>query len=96
MNKLELINLISEKSGVPKKQVEDTLDTFEKIIYETLNNGQEVTLTGFGTFSARLRSARLGVNPQKPEEKIQIPAVIVPKFKAGKALKDALKKKPIA
>ncbi|MDO8582048.1 MAG: HU family DNA-binding protein, partial [bacterium] len=49
--------------------------------------------TGFGQFLARHRSARMGVNPQKPSEKMQIPAVIVAKFKAGKGLKDALKGK---
>jgi DNA-binding protein HU-beta len=57
-----------------------------------LKKGDEVVLTGFGAFSVKMRAARTGVNPQKPSEKIQIPAVKVPKFKAGKALKDELKK----
>lgn len=91
MNKAELIEKIAEKIGAPKKQVEDTLDTFEEITIGTLKTGGEVTLTGFGTFSAKRRSARAGVNPQRPTEKIQIPAVTVPKFKAGKTLKDSLK-----
>ncbi len=69
------------------------LDSFENITIETLQQGGEVTLTGFGTFSARVRSSRGGVNPQNPSERIQIPEVTVPKFKAGKALKDALKNK---
>lgn len=93
MNKAELINRIAEKVGVSKKQAEDMLEAFESITIETLQQGGEVTLTGFGTFMAKERSARAGVNPQKPSERIQVPAVTIPKFKSGKALKDALKKK---
>ncbi len=93
MHKAELINRIAEKVGVSKKQAEDMLDAFESITIDALKQGQEVTLTGFGTFMAKVRSARGGVNPQNPSERIQIPEVTVPKFKAGKALKDALKNK---
>lgn len=93
MNKAELINNIAEKIGISKKQSEDMLESMLEIITNSLKEGQEVTLTGFGTFSAKKRSARAGVNPQKPSERIQIPAVTVPKFKAGKSLKDALKNK---
>ena len=93
MNKAELINRIAEKIGASKKQAEDMLESMLGIITKSLQEGTEVTLTGFGTFSAKERSARGGVNPQNPSERIQIPAVTVPKFKAGKALKDALKKK---
>ena len=93
MNKAELINQISEKVGISKKQSEDMLESMLDIITKSLQNGEEVTLTGFGTFSAKERSARGGVNPQKPSERIQIPAVTVPKFKSGKSLKDALKNK---
>ena len=60
---------------------------------ETLKAGGEVTIAGFGAFSAKQRAGRTGVNPQNPSQKIQIPPVVVPKFKAGKALKDALKGK---
>ncbi|MFA6098939.1 MAG: HU family DNA-binding protein [Patescibacteria group bacterium] len=93
MNKAELINRIAEKIGVSKKQAEDMIEAFENITIEALQQKQEVTLTGFGTFMAKVRTARGGVNPQNPSERIQIPEVVVPKFKAGKALKDALKKK---
>jgi len=93
MNKAELINRIAEKVGVSKKQAEDMLEAMLEITTNTLKEGGEVTLTGFGTFTAKERSARGGVNPQKPSERIQIPAVTVPKFKSGKALKDALKNK---
>jgi DNA-binding protein HU-beta len=91
MNKVELSEAIANKVGLTKNQIVKILDVFEEVTTQELKKGQEVTLTGFGTFSARHRSARMGVNPQKPSEKIQIHAVTVPKFKAGKALKDALK-----
>jgi len=91
MNKAELIDKLAEKSGLVKKQVEDLLQAFEDVVTETLKANGEVTLTGFGTFMAKERSARTGVNPQNPTQKIQIAAVRVPKFKAGKSLKDALK-----
>jgi DNA-binding protein HU-beta len=94
MNKAELADTIAEKVGVSKKQAEDMLETMEQTIISTLKSGGEVTLTGFGTFMAKKREARMGVNPQNPSEKIQIPTVIVPKFKAGKSLKDALKEGP--
>ena len=91
MNKAELCDKLAEKVGLTKKQCEDVLDSFEEIVKETLKAGGEVTLTGFGTFLAKKRSARAGVNPQNPTEKIQIGEVTVPKFKAGKSLKDYLK-----
>ncbi len=93
MNKAELINRIAEKVGISKKQAEDMYETMLETITNALKEGKEVTLTGFGTFMPKVRSARGGVNPQKPTERIQIPQVTIPKFKAGKALKDALKNK---
>jgi nucleoid DNA-binding protein len=60
-------------------------------IVEELKKGNQVKLPGFGTFLTRTRHSRGGVNPQKPEERIQIPEVRVAKFKTGKGLKDALK-----
>lgn len=92
MNKAELIDKLAEKTSLVKKQVEDVLQGFEDVVVETLKANGEVTLTGFGTFMAKERSARTGVNPQNPTQKIQIAAVRVPKFKAGKSLKDALKR----
>lgn len=92
MNKAELALRIAEKLDLPKKTAEDFVELFEEIVTQALVDGDEVTIAGFGTFSSKVRSARMGVNPQKPTEKMQIPAVRVPKFKAGKALKDSLKK----
>lgn len=91
MNKARLAEVLSERTGLSRKQAEDALEAFEEIVKETLTRGEEVTLAGFGSFMAKHRSSRVGVNPQKPTERIQIPAVTIPKFKAGKNLKDALK-----
>jgi len=93
MNKTEFISALAEKTNQEKTAVEAVLDAFKEIVIHELKSGREVVLTGFGTFSARLRAARMGVNPRNPSERIQVPAVIVPKFKAGKTLKDSLKKR---
>lgn len=93
MNKAELVAKIAEKVGVTKKVAEDAVEAMTEIITQTLKAGGEVTIAGFGAFSAKQRAGRTGVNPQNPSEKIQIPPVIVPKFKAGKSLKDSLKGK---
>ncbi len=91
MNKAELAQALAEKLNVSKREGEDMLNTLIDLITSTLKKGDEVVLTGFGAFSVKMRAARTGVNPQNPSQKIQIPAVKVPKFKAGKALKDSLK-----
>jgi len=93
MNKAELVTKLAEKVGLSKKQTEDLIESFVDTVISELQAGGEVTIAGFGSFSARQRAGRMGVNPQNPSEKIQIPPVTVPKFKAGKGLKDALKKK---
>jgi len=91
MNKAGMINELAKKTGANKPVVEDVVNKlFDEIILQ-LKNGQEVSFAGFGTFSPKSRHARMGVNPLKPTEKIQMPATVVPKFKAGKTLKDALK-----
>lgn len=91
MNKAELAEKLVEKTGLPKQQVENLVDSLLETITQTLKSGEEVTLTGFGAFMAKRREARMGVDPRNPSQKIQIPAVTIPKFKAGKNLKDALK-----
>lgn len=96
MNKSELTDKIAEKVGVSKNQAEEVMDTFINLTIETLKNGGEITLTGFGTFSARQRKGREGINPRNPQQKITIPSVLTAKFKAGKNLKDALKGKESA
>ena len=91
MNKAELAAKIAEMVSLPKSKAEEMLEAFTKTVMETLKAGGEVTIAGFGNFMAKRRAARMGVNPQNPTQKIQIPEVTVPKFKAGKALKDILK-----
>lgn len=91
MTKAELIEKIAAVCETPKTTADKMLEAFIETVTKTLKAGDEVTLTGFGTFSAKKRAARMGVNPKKPGEKIQIPAMTVPKFKAGKSLKDALR-----
>jgi len=93
MNKAELAQTIAEKVGASKKETEAMVEAFVEIVTATLTAGGEVTIAGFGAFSAKTRAGRVGVNPQNPTQKIQIPSVTVPKFKAGKGLKDALKNK---
>jgi DNA-binding protein HU-beta len=91
MNKAELIVRIADSCNVTKKQAEDMIEAFVNIVTDTIKGGGEVTIAGFGAFMSKSRKGRTGVNPQNPTEKIQIPSVTVPKFKAGKGLKDALK-----
>ena len=91
MNKAELAARLSERLSLPKKTGEQIVEIFEEIVTVELVGGGEVTIAGFGTFSAKRRAGRKGVNPQNPSQTIDIPSVIVPKFKAGKALKDSFK-----
>lgn len=93
MNKAELSVRLSEKLEMPKKRAEEIIETLTDLVIQELKAGGEVTVAGFGSFSVRTRASRMGVNPQKPSEKITIPEVKVPKFKAGKTLKDSLKGK---
>jgi DNA-binding protein HU-beta len=93
MNKAALIERIAAEAAVTKKEAEKMLESLVKIIISELKAGNEVTITGFGTFLPRTRHARGGVNPQNPTERIRIPEVKVAKFKTGKTLKDALKGK---
>jgi DNA-binding protein HU-beta len=93
MNKADLATMLAEQLDISKKLAEDFIASFEEIVTRALVNDEEVTIAGFGTFSSRMRKGRIGVNPQNPSQKITIPSVKVPKFKAGKALKDTLKGK---
>jgi DNA-binding protein HU-beta len=91
MNKAELAARLAEKMDMPRKRAEEIVEATADLITDELKRGGEVTIAGFGCFSSRTRSARMGVNPQNPKERIQIPEVRVPKFKAGQTLKAALK-----
>lgn len=91
MNKVELSEAVGERIGTSKAEIERVINTILEVITEQLKSGAEVNLTGFGAFSVSERAARAGVNPQNPVERIQIPATKVPKFKAGKGLKEAVR-----
>lgn len=91
MNKAKLAEKIASKVGISKAQAESALHAFVDLTIEELVHGGEVVLAGFGTFSARRRKGREGINPRKPADKITIPSVVVAKFKAGQNLKKALK-----
>lgn len=90
INRETLVGAIVEKTDLTKKDVEATLECFMDEVTKQLQQGNKVTLTGFGTFKVSNRAAREGINPQT-KAKIQIPAMTVPKFTAGKALKEAVK-----
>lgn len=92
MNKAEFIEKVAEKAMMSKKEAAIAVDATFKIIAEALASGDSVRLIGFGTFETRERKARMGRNPQKPGEMVEIPASKAPSFKAGKALKDAINK----
>ncbi len=91
MNKTELIETISASIDVPKSTAENTVNAFVEAITQTLSNGDTVSLPGFGSFSTSVRAARTGRNPQTGEP-LEIAEATIPKFKAGKALKDRVNK----
>jgi len=91
MTKKDLINAVSETSGVSKKDTAAVIDAVFVAITDSVASGDSVQLVGFGTFEARRREARTGRNPHTGEA-INISAATVPAFKAGKAFKDAVNK----
>jgi DNA-binding protein HU-beta len=90
INKDALVHTIGERTNLSKKDIELVLEALEDVITNELRQGNKVTLTGFGTWKVSNRAAREGINPQT-KEKITIPAMNVPKFTAGKTLKEAVK-----
>ena len=89
MNKGELIDAVSGKTGLAKADATRAVDATLESISETLKSGGQVAIVGFGTFVVKTRAARTGKNP-RTRETIQIPASKVPAFKAGKGLKDSV------
>ncbi|WP_302013554.1 HU family DNA-binding protein [[Ruminococcus] torques] len=89
MNKTELITAIAESTDISKKDSEKALKAFVDVVTEELKKGEKVQLVGFGTFEVSERAAREGRNPQTGKT-MKIEACKAPKFKAGKALKDAI------
>ena len=91
MNKTELVAAMAEKTELSKKDAEKALKAFTDVVAEELTKGEKIQLVGFGTFEVVDRPAREGRNP-KTGETMKIAASKAPKFKAGKALKDAVNK----
>ncbi len=91
MTKQDLIASAAQAAGVTKKAAADVLEAILGTVTKSLKKGENVTITGFGTFRVSSRAARTGVNPRNPSEKIKIPAMKLPAFKAGKARKDSVR-----
>ena len=89
MNKTELVAKIAENADLTKAEAARALKSFEETITAALKSGDKISIIGFGSFETTNRAARIGRNPQTGKE-IQIPAATVPKFKAGKTLKDSV------
>ncbi|HSX14870.1 MAG TPA: HU family DNA-binding protein [Candidatus Saccharimonadales bacterium] len=90
MTKHELIDNLSRETGMTKRQVEDVVAKLTGIISRTIKGGEKVSITGFGTFDLGKRAARRGVNPQTGGE-IRIPEMPMPRFRAGKRLKEIVR-----
>ncbi|EDQ00764.1 HU, DNA-binding transcriptional regulator, beta subunit [Shewanella benthica] len=89
MNKTELVAKMAENADLTKTEAARALKSFEETITAALKSGDKISIIGFGSFETTNRAARIGRNPQTGKE-IQIPAATVPKFKAGKTLKDSV------
>lgn len=93
MTKTELVEALASRAGLSKKKAKKSLNSLTKIITEQLTegDGEKVTIRGFGTFDISHRESRTGVDPQNHDRTIEIPARTVPKFRAGKRLKEAVR-----
>ncbi len=89
MNKSELLEAIAQQAGLTKTDAGKAVDAFTAVVKDALKSGDSIALVGFGTFKVAERAARQGLNP-RTKEAIKIPAARVPKFTAGKTLKDAV------
>ena len=92
MNKTELVEAMAKKAGLTKKDAEAAVKAFTEVVTKELKKGGKIQLVGFGTFEVAKRAAREGRNPQTGKT-MKIKASKAPKFKAGKALKDAVNAK---
>lgn len=91
MNKSDLIDAVTRKSKLAKKDVDIVVSAIFDVIVDAVSEGQKVTLVGFGSFEPRQRAAREGRNP-KTRDKMIIPATTVPAFSAGKQFREAVAK----
>ena len=91
MNKLQLTEQLAAKLSTTHSESERMLNTLIQLVYEVLRSGDKVNISGFGQFSISHRASRIGVNPRMPTQKITIPELNTPKFKAGEAFKEAVR-----
>lgn len=91
MTKTQLIASIADKLGVSKRLAADMVNVFLDTVVMGVKKEGEVRIQGFGTFKASKRDARMGVNPRNPSQKIKIPAMKLPSFKAGAEFKKAVR-----
>ncbi|MDD3661624.1 MAG: HU family DNA-binding protein [Candidatus Dojkabacteria bacterium] len=90
MLKKDLVEVVAQKTGLTKRAASEAVEAMLEAVANALKGGDSVLLTGFGKFEVRSRAARTGINP-KTMERITLPSTRVPAFKAGKALKIAVK-----
>ncbi|HMT01097.1 MAG TPA: HU family DNA-binding protein [Candidatus Absconditabacterales bacterium] len=91
MTKTALVAHLATKLGVTKKMSNDMVNVFVDAVIASVKKTGEVRIQGFGTFKASKRDARMGVNPRNPSQKIKIPAMRIPTFKAGADFKKAVR-----
>ena len=91
MNKSEVVSILAEElKDISKKDIEVVIDSFSKLVGETLGKGEKVVITGLGTFEVRKRVARIGRNPRTGDA-LKIPALKTPAFISGKYLKECVR-----
>jgi DNA-binding protein HU-beta len=90
INKEILVDMVADKTGMAKKDIEIVVDNIVDVIMDALHRDRKVTIASFGTFKVTHRAAREGINPQT-KQRIMIPAVNTPKFTAGKRLKETVR-----
>jgi DNA-binding protein HU-beta len=91
MNKGKLIEAIVKKAGLSKKAAKEAIDAMLETVTKTICDGEPVRITGFGTFEPRPRKSKAGVNP-KTGERITVGARVVPAFRPGSDLKEAVRR----
>ena len=91
MNKVELVKVVAEETGLTQKEVNAVVDTFFNTVIADLAEGNEVALAGFGKFVVKKRAARTSINP-RTKQAISVPASKAPTFRAGKQFKEAVNK----
>jgi DNA-binding protein HU-beta len=91
MNKIEIVKVVAEETGLTQKEVGGVIDTAITTIINELKKGEEINIAGFGKFVVKKRAARTSINPRTKEE-IKVPASKAPTFRAGKQFKEAVNK----